>query len=49
MNHNLTAMVAYNPLRRNRAVYQKTIQINDFYLSGGPNGEPWETSRCSVA
>jgi choline dehydrogenase-like flavoprotein len=40
MNHNLTAMVAYNPLRRNRAVYQKTIQVNDFYLSGGPNGEP---------
>lgn len=40
MNHNLTAMIAYNPLRRNRAVYQKTIQVNDFYLSGGPNGEP---------
>lgn len=40
MNHNLTAMVAYNPLRRNRAVYQKTIQVNDFYLTGGPDGEP---------
>ena len=40
MNHNLTGMVAYNPLRRNRAVYEKTIQINDFYLTGGPNGEP---------
>ncbi len=40
MNHNLTGMVAYNPLRRNRTVYEKTIQINDFYLTGGPNGEP---------
>jgi choline dehydrogenase-like flavoprotein len=40
MNHNLTGMVAWNPLRRNRAVYEKTIQINDFYLTGGPNGEP---------
>ena len=40
MNHNLTAMIAWNPLRRNRTVYEKTIQINDFYLTGGPNGEP---------
>ena len=40
MNHNLTGMVAWNPFRRNRAVYEKTIQINDFYLTGGPNGEP---------
>ncbi len=40
MNHNLTGMVAYNPLRRNRSVYEKTIQVNDFYLTGGPNGEP---------
>jgi choline dehydrogenase-like flavoprotein len=40
MNHNLTGMVAYNPLRRNRAVYEKTIQVNDFYLTGGPGGEP---------
>lgn len=40
MNHNLTGMVAYNPFRRNRTVYEKTIQINDFYLTGGPNGEP---------
>ncbi len=40
MNHNLTGMVAWNPLRRNRTVYEKTIQINDFYLTGGPNGEP---------
>ncbi|TAG29216.1 MAG: GMC family oxidoreductase, partial [Rhodobacterales bacterium] len=40
MNHNLTGMVAWNPLRRNRTVYEKTIQVNDFYLTGGPNGEP---------
>ena len=40
MNHNLTGMVAYNPFRRNRTIYEKTIQINDFYLSGGPDGEP---------
>jgi choline dehydrogenase-like flavoprotein len=40
MNHNLTGMVAYNPFRRNRTVYEKTIQINDFYLTGGPSGEP---------
>jgi choline dehydrogenase-like flavoprotein len=40
MNHNLTGMVAWNPFRRNRTVYEKTIQINDFYLTGGPNGEP---------
>ncbi len=40
MNHNLTAMVAYHPFRRNRTVYEKTIQVNDFYLTGGPDGEP---------
>jgi len=33
-------MVAWNPLRRNRTVYEKTIQINDFYLTGGPGDEP---------
>lgn len=40
MNHNLTAMIALNPLRRNRSVYEKTIQFNDWYLTGGPKGEP---------
>lgn len=40
MNHNLTGMVAWNPFRRNRTTYEKTIQINDFYLTGGPRGEP---------
>ena len=38
MNHNLTGMVALNPFRRNRTTYEKTIQVNDFYLTGGPNG-----------
>lgn len=40
MNHNLSAVLGLHPLRRNDSVYQKTIQANDFYLSGGPNGEP---------
>ena len=40
MNHNLTAMIAINPFRRNRSVYEKTIQFNDWYLTGGPKGEP---------
>lgn len=40
MNHNLTGMIAWHPLRRNRAVYQKTIQVNDWYLTGGPDGTP---------
>ena len=40
MNHNLTGMVAWNPFRRNRTVYEKTIQFNDWYLTGGPGGEP---------
>jgi choline dehydrogenase-like flavoprotein len=33
-------MIAFNPLRRNRSVYEKTIQFNDWYLTGGPKGEP---------
>lgn len=40
MNHNLSAVLAMNPLRRNRSVYQKTLMVNDFYLTGGPEGEP---------
>ncbi|MDZ7601176.1 MAG: GMC family oxidoreductase [Hoeflea sp.] len=40
MNHNLSGIVAYNPFRRNRSVYEKTIQFNDWYLTGGPKGEP---------
>lgn len=40
MNHNCSAVLAIHPLRRNDAVYQKTLMVNDFYLSGGPKGEP---------
>ena len=40
MNHNLSAVLGIHPFRRNRSVYQKTIMVNDFYLSGGPKGEP---------
>ena len=40
MNHNLSAVLGIHPLRRNTSVYQKTIMVNDFYLSGGPRGEP---------
>ncbi|MCB1427897.1 MAG: GMC family oxidoreductase [Nitratireductor sp.] len=40
MNHNCSAVMALHPLRLNPSVYQKTLMLNDFYLSGGPNGEP---------
>lgn len=40
MNHNCSAVLALHPLRRNRAVYQKTLMLNDFYLTGGSDGTP---------
>lgn len=40
MNHNCSALLALHPLRRNPSIYQKTLMVNDFYLSGGPEGEP---------
>jgi choline dehydrogenase-like flavoprotein len=40
MNHNCSAVLAVHPLRRNDAVYQKTLLLNDFYLTGGPDGAP---------
>lgn len=40
MNHNCSAVLALHPLWTNDAVYQKTLMVNDFYLTGGPNGEP---------
>ncbi|WP_309666223.1 GMC family oxidoreductase [Tabrizicola sp.] len=40
MNHNLSAVLALHPWRRNLSVYQKTLQLNDFYLTGGPGGAP---------
>jgi choline dehydrogenase-like flavoprotein len=40
MNHNLSAVLALHPFRRNPSVYQKTLMVNDFYLGGGPEGRP---------
>jgi len=40
MNHNCSAVLALHPLRRNPSIYQKTLMVNDFYLTGGPKGEP---------
>lgn len=39
MNHNSSAVLALSA-RRNRSVYQKTLQLNDWYLAGGPDGAP---------
>ena len=40
MNHNASAVLALHPFRKNRAVYQKTLMCNDFYLSDGHGGAP---------
>ena len=40
MNHNCSAMLAINPFRRNDSVYQKTLMLNDYYLTGGRDGLP---------
>ncbi|WBU65297.1 FAD-dependent oxidoreductase [Paracoccus aerodenitrificans] len=40
MNHNCSAVLAIHPFRRNRSIYQKTLMVNDFYETGGPQGEP---------
>ena len=40
MNHNISAVLAFSPLRRNTSVYEKTIQFNDWYLEGGPQNRP---------
>lgn len=40
MNHNCSAVLAIHPWERNEAIYQKTLQLNDFYHTGGPNGKP---------
>ncbi len=34
MVHNNTALTAINPRKRNPTVFQKTMAVNDFYLSG---------------
>ena len=40
MNHNTSALLAIDPRRPNRAVYQKTLGFNDFYLDDGEGGPP---------
>ena len=40
MNHNISAVLAFSPFRRNHSVYEKTIQFNDWYLAGGPDNRP---------
>jgi choline dehydrogenase-like flavoprotein len=40
MNHNISAVLAVSPFRRNTSVYEKTIQFNDWYLKGGPGDKP---------
>ena len=40
MNHNISAILAFSPFRRNDSVYEKTIQFNDWYLRGGPGDRP---------
>ncbi|RED14426.1 FAD-dependent oxidoreductase [Pontivivens insulae] len=40
MNHNCSAVLGLHPFRRNRAIYQKTLMLNDFYLEGGPQNAP---------
>lgn len=40
MNHNISAVLAFSPFRRNDSVYEKTIQFNDWYLKGGPGDLP---------
>jgi choline dehydrogenase-like flavoprotein len=40
MNHNLTAMLAFDPRFTNDSVYQKTFGVNDFYVADGKGGPP---------
>ena len=40
MNHNCSAVLGLHPLRRNRAVYQKTLMFNDYYNDDGQGGAP---------
>jgi choline dehydrogenase-like flavoprotein len=40
MNHNSSAVLALHPLWKNDSIYQKTLMVNDYYLTGGPKGEP---------
>lgn len=42
MQHVNTALTAIDPRRRNDVVFQKTVQLNDWYLAGADgSGLPW--------
>ena len=40
MAHLATMMQGFHPFRKNHVVFQKTVAINDFYLSGPDSGYP---------
>ena len=40
INHNLTAVLAFDPRFANDSVYQKTFGVNDFYLDDSRGGPP---------
>lgn len=40
MNHNASALIAFDPRFRNNSVYQKTFGINDWYFDDGSGGPP---------
>lgn len=40
MNHNCSAVMALHPFWKNNSIYQKTLMLNDYYLSDGETGFP---------
>ncbi len=40
MNHNTSAILALHPFRKNPSIYQKTVMLNDYYLTGGKADTP---------
>ncbi|KAB2775194.1 GMC family oxidoreductase [Brucella anthropi] len=40
MNHNSSAVIAFDPRYRNDSIHQKTFGFNDYYLSDGAGGPP---------
>ena len=40
MNHNTSAVLALHPFRKNKAIYQKTLMANDYYLEGADGTPP---------
>ena len=41
MQHVNTALSAFDPRRKNDVVFQKTVQVNDWYLQGEDSPYPW--------